>query len=165
MDQGRSVCPRAGNRYRRALGDEQGSAYRSVAQPLTGALRRAIWAAFAVICAVAPAAAGAVLLPSGGQANLYEVITEGGGDNTVTRLRFVTDGFSPDQMAPDVTLNDMTFLCENMALTRPDAPAEGQTVIISLADRPAPLGVIDSSIAQVFEVFTIVDDTCIWEPL
>lgn len=103
------------------------------------------------------------MLPSGGQVHLHEIIIEDGGTGTVTRLRFVADGFAPDQMAPEATLRDMTFLCESNALDYLTGPVDGQTVIISLADREAPFGVMDSSVAQIFEAFTILDNTCIWE--
>ncbi len=112
---------------------------------------------------VAPAVAEAVLLPSGAQVHLHEILTEDGGDGPVTRLRYIADGFAPDSMAPDVALRDMTFLCQNRALPNLPAPLDGQTVIISLADRAAPFGVMDSSVAQIFEVFTILDSICIWE--
>ena len=102
-------------------------------------------------------------MPSGGQVFLHEVISEAGGDGLVTRLRYVADGFAPDGVAPDVALTDMTFLCQNKALPILTVPVDGQTVIISLADRAAPFGVMDSSVAQIFEVFTILDTTCIWE--
>ncbi|MCQ0092570.1 DUF6497 family protein [Roseovarius sp. M141] len=100
-------------------------------------------------------------LPSGGQVHLHETITEGNG--SVTRLRYVTDGFAPDDMMPDTALEDLTFLCRSKALPNLTAPVEGQTVIISLADRVAPFGVMDGSVAQIFEVFTIRDSICIWE--
>ncbi len=95
--------------------------------------------------------------------HLHEIIIEDSDADVVTRLRFVTDGFAPDQMAPDATLRDMTFLCESNALDYLTAPSDGQTVIISLADREAPFGVMDSSVAQIFEAFTIQDNACIWE--
>lgn len=94
---------------------------------------------------------------------MQEIITEDGGNGAVTRLRYVTDGFAPDDMAPDVALGDMVFICQTKVLPDLTAPVDGQTVIISLADRAAPFGVIDSSVAQIFEVFTILDATCIWE--
>ncbi len=95
--------------------------------------------------------------------HLHEIITEDGSDDAVTRLRYVTDGFAPDEMAPDETLSDMTFLCQSSALAHLNGTADGQIVIISLADRAAPFGVVDSSVAQIFEIFTILDNTCIWE--
>lgn len=125
--------------------------------------RRVLCAAFGVICIAAPATAEAVRLPSGGQVLLHEVITENGNDGAVTRLRYVTDGFAPDDMTPDVALDDMIYLCQNKVLNDQPGPVEGRTLIISLADRAAPFGVMDSSIAQIFEVFTVQDSVCIWE--
>ncbi len=118
---------------------------------------------FAAILMALPCAADALLLPSGRQVYLQEIISETGGDTRVTRLRYIADSFAPDGLAPDVALKDLTFICQNKGLPILTAPTGGQTVIVSLADRAAPFGVIDSSVAQIFEVFTVLDTSCIWE--
>lgn len=106
-----------------------------------------------------------VVLPSGLSAHLHEIIEGDGGSDAVTRLRFVADAFTIDAMTPDAVLKDMTFLCMNNALPHLGDTADGRTVIISMADRVSPFGVIDASLVQIFEVFTIADGTCIWEAL
>ncbi|WP_113910530.1 DUF6497 family protein [Roseovarius dicentrarchi] len=110
-----------------------------------------------------PSVAEPVTLPSGGQVDLHEILTESGDDAKVTRLRYVTIGYAPDAAGQDSTLRDATFLCQNRALPILSQPTDGQTIIISLADRAAPFGVMDASVAQIFEVFTVRNDTCIWE--
>lgn len=96
---------------------------------------------------------------------MHQILTEQAQAETVTRLRYVSDGFAADEISAEAAFDDMTYLCQNMALPAMTAPRDDQTVIISLADRAAPFGVMDASISQIFEVFTIQDDICIWEPL
>lgn len=116
-----------------------------------------------LVSAPASAATGDILLPSGINAHLYEVIDESAEGGPVSRFRYVAKALDLGRMAPEAVLTDMTFLCQNNVLPQVAAAAESRTIVVSLADRPAPFGVMDSSVAQIFEVFSIVDHTCIWE--
>ncbi|PVA11911.1 hypothetical protein DC366_03000 [Pelagivirga sediminicola] len=110
-----------------------------------------------------PAFASAQVLPSGLQADLFETITEDEGGAPVIRLRYLAEDLDPGRMTPQTALEDMKFLCENNALAGMPSAREGTTIIVSLADRATPFGVIDSSVVQVFEVFTLNGGACMWE--
>lgn len=105
-----------------------------------------------------------ITLPSGVVAHLHEVIEEAGDNGPVARFRYVAAAFDPAAMTPEATQEDMTHLCQEVALPRLAPAPEGQAVIVSLADRAAPFGVMDSDVAQIFEVFEIRHNACIWEP-
>lgn len=117
------------------------------------------------LTATACAAEGeGITLPSGLAAHLHEVIEEAGDDGPLARLRYVAAAFDPAAMTPEATLEDMRHICREVALPRLAPAPEGQTVVVSLADRAAPFGVMNADVAQIFEVFAIRDDACIWEP-
>lgn len=105
-----------------------------------------------------------IALPSGATAYLQEVLTDRPGSGLTYRFRFVSDGFAPQAGAVDKVVGDLEHLCTAYALPRLSeiGPRPGQ-VIISLGDRPSEFGVADSTVRQVFEAFTIMDDRCIWE--
>lgn len=117
----------------------------------------------AVSAALAGQPAGAqevIQLPSGGNAQLHEVIAT---DAAEIRLRYVSQEFESQGADPDALLQDMTFLCETSGLVKRNAGDTPQYVVVSLANRAAPFGVLDEEVRQVFEAFTVVDDSCIWE--
>ncbi len=99
-------------------------------------------------------------LPSGAQAYLYEMIGQGTDE---VRMRFVSDKFDPSALEPDALLADMTFLCENNDLVLAGGIDAPQHVTVSLADREAEFGILDTDVSQSFEAFTIHKTTCIWE--
>ncbi|MFX0545604.1 DUF6497 family protein [Roseovarius sp. S1116L3] len=108
----------------------------------------------------APAAAENITLPSGLIAQLHEFIVE---DQFKIRLRYVSEGFDPLGMDPEILLTDMTFLCENSDLMPITQPGGTVHVIVSIADQPAEFGVLNTDIRQSFDAFTMADGTCIWE--
>ncbi|MFD0857680.1 DUF6497 family protein [Roseovarius aquimarinus] len=101
-----------------------------------------------------------VVLPSGAEVTLYETI---GAGTAEMRLRYVSDGFDPLSVEPETLLDDMTFLCESGAVSPGEGEAGSKRVIVSIADRPADFGVLDTSVRQSFEAFTLDGDSCIWE--
>jgi len=105
-------------------------------------------------------AAEAVLLPSGRSAELFETIGDGSDD---IRLRYVSEGFDPQDVDPEVLLLDMTYLCELRAATFENGNGRGRQITVSIADRPAEFGVLNTDIRQSFEAFSIDAGTCIWE--
>lgn len=105
----------------------------------------------------------AITLPTGEIARLHEVIDDVGEDQPIYRFRYVSDGFVPGALDADALLDDMTFLCQQGALPRMQTMGDVRPVIISLADRAAPFGVLDSTVAQAFEAFSIDGNRCIWE--
>lgn len=105
-----------------------------------------------------------VTLASGAIVTLQERLIEQGEDGFVYRFRFIEEGFDAATRAPEILRADLTNLCSDYALhalsqtdIRPDR------IIISLADRAVEFGVSDPDARQVFEVFSIEDDICIWE--
>lgn len=118
---------------------------------------------FAISAALTGQPAGAqevIQLPSGANAQLHEVIAT---DAEEIRLRYVSQEFESQGADPDALLQDMTFLCETSGLVKRNTGGTPQYVVVSLANRAAPFGVLDEEVRQVFEAFTIVDDSCIWE--
>ncbi|WP_324751632.1 DUF6497 family protein [Roseovarius sp. Pro17] len=99
-------------------------------------------------------------LPSGAQAQLYEVIGQGTAE---VRLRYVSAGFDPRGADTELLLADMTFICETNVLEGASQYDTPQNVIVSLADRPSEFGVLNTEVQQIFEAFSVDDNTCIWE--
>ena len=98
------------------------------------------------------------ILPSGLAVTLHETIQ---GDPT--RLRFVSQDFDPATRDGDALVIDMTALCEaEIARLQPSGRFPG-AITISIADRPAEFGVLDTSVSQSFEAFRVENETCIWE--
>ncbi len=110
------------------------------------------------------AAAGALTLPSGHAARLFERLDEPGDDGMIYRFRFVSEGFRVIDADADAALADLEFLCQHYALR--NLPVDGAPpaqIIISLADREVPFATTDPAATQVFEAFSVENDTCIWE--
>ncbi|MCW1917151.1 DUF6497 family protein [Rhodobacter sp. KR11] len=103
-----------------------------------------------------------ILLPSGAQAALVEVIANSPGSNgPALRYRFV----APDLGAAEAVSADSDWLCQTYALPRlpVTGPVPGE-IIISLADRDVPLGESDPEARQFFNAYSIEAGNCLWEP-
>ena len=107
---------------------------------------------------------GVIALPSGGQARLYEVLTDRPGEGLTYRFRFVQEGFTVDDARFDAVMADLEHLCNAYAVRRLSSigPKPGQ-LVISLAERETVFGEPEPDVTQVFEVFSVENDTCIWE--
>ncbi len=105
-----------------------------------------------------------VLLPSGIEAHLQEMLWDRPGSGLVYRFRFVAPAFSTDDADFDIVQSDLAHLCNQYALPKLSnvGPMPGQ-VIISLADRESEFGIYDPDVAQIFEAYRIEDGVCIWE--
>ena len=108
--------------------------------------------------------ADTVMLPSGLEAYLQEMLWDRPGGGLVYRFRFVSPGFTVDDEDFDAVRDDLEHLCNAFALERVSnvGPVPSQ-IIISLADRESEFGVIDPDVTQVFEAYSVEDDACIWE--
>ncbi|MDF1669821.1 MAG: DUF6497 family protein [Roseovarius sp.] len=107
--------------------------------------------------------ASGVVLPSGLEAELQEMIWDQPGQGLVYRFRFVAPAFErADDM--DIVMADLEYLCTNYALPKlaNTGPMPNQ-VVVSLADKPSEFGRIDTSVTQVFEAYSVKNGTCIWE--
>jgi len=104
-----------------------------------------------------------VVLPSGLEAELQEMIWDQPGQGLVYRFRFVAPAFEKaDDM--DIVMADLEFLCTNFALPKlaNTGPMPNQ-VVVSLADKPSEFGQFDATVTQVFEAYSVKSGTCIWE--
>jgi len=128
--------------------------------------------AAAAVIAIAAAAAGPalaqeaelVLLPSGLEARLLEVIRGPSSAGQVYRFRFVAEGFAPSEANVDMVQADLQHLCDAYALERlPGMGPQPAQIIISLADRPGEFGIADPAVRQVFEAYSPEVGACIWE--
>lgn len=124
--------------------------------------------ALAIICALAaPAAAEeAILVPSGADVILAEVLRDAAGPMGLTyRFRFVAPEIARLDADFELVAQDMQALCDDYALPRvtSSVPLPSQ-LIVSVADQDIPFGFDDPEVVQFFEGFTIgPDDTCIVE--
>ncbi|KRS12424.1 hypothetical protein XM53_11590 [Roseovarius atlanticus] len=104
-----------------------------------------------------------LVLPSGLEAELQEVITGEAAMGLTVRFRFVAEGFTGAEDFEAQTA-DLEYLCNDFALERIDmAETTPDRVVISLADRPSQFGQFDPDVAQIFESFSIADAACILE--
>ncbi|WP_294613971.1 DUF6497 family protein [Roseovarius sp.] len=119
------------------------------------------------LCLVQQAAAAqeeALLLPSGLDARLQEVLTDRPGGGLTYRFRFVAEGFTGGEAALEAVMGDLDYLCQNYAVTRlPEIGPMPSRIVVSLADRPSEFGVFDPEVTQVFEAYSVQDGACIWE--
>jgi len=105
-----------------------------------------------------------LLLPSGLEARLLEVLTDRPGGGLTYRFRFVAEGFTGGEAALEMVMGDMDYLCQTYAATRlPGIGPMPNRIVISLADRSSEFGVFDPEVTQVFEAYSVQDGVCIWE--
>lgn len=113
-----------------------------------------------------PAWAQNISVPSGQTVTLYDVMIEAADQANNYRFRFLTPNIAGSDVLQDIDVleGDMVHLCQEFALPQ---IAEGGDiagrVIISFADRPTEFGVATPEATQVFESYSIENDTCIWE--
>lgn len=113
--------------------------------------------------ATAPSGDGALILPSGLEASLQEMIWNQPGEGLTYRFRFLAPAFH-DTSDLEQVMEDLEFLCRSFALPKlaNTGPLPGR-VVISLADKPSEFGTFDPDVVQVFEAFSVSDGACIWE--
>jgi hypothetical protein len=104
-------------------------------------------------------------VPSGLSMSLHETLTDKLPDGTTAlRLRFVVPEIGSDLSSYTTVADDFATLCESVGL--PVLAQTGQSVdqiIVSFSDRKTAFGVANPDATQYFEVFTLENDTCIWE--
>ncbi len=119
-----------------------------------------------LILIASPIFAQNITVPSGQPVTLHDIMIETTDQANDYRFRFLT----PDIAGSDVLQNidtlegDMVHLCQEFAL--PQIAQGGDVagrVIISFADRATEFGVAAPDVTQVFESYSIENDTCIWE--
>jgi hypothetical protein len=104
-----------------------------------------------------------VVLPSGLEAKLQEMLWDRPGGGLVYRFRFVAPAFEDAQDLDSVSA-DLEYLCNAYALPRvANTGPEPHRIIVSLADKPSEFGQFDPSVTQVFEAYSVGNGACIWE--
>ena len=104
-----------------------------------------------------------LVLPSGLEARLQEVLVGEAAMGLTMRFRFVAEAFT-GQEAFEAQTMDLEYLCNDFALARIDLQGEApDRVVISLADQPSEFGQFDPDVAQIFESFSVREDSCILE--
>jgi len=109
-----------------------------------------------------PTGKSAMILPSGLEAHLQEMIWNAPGEGLAYRFRFVAPEFEQTEDVEKV-MSDLHHLCTEYAVPRLSeiGPAPGQ-VVVSLADQPSEFGTYNPDVTQVFEAFELQDGACIW---
>lgn len=121
-------------------------------------------AGLVLLAASAVAESPALSLPSGQSVTLYDVAVDP--QSGTARFHFLAPEIGHGDGARDFeeVSGDFLHLCEEII-----RPAMGRndifdgSVVISMADREVGWGVSDPAATQFFEMFTLVDGTCVWE--
>lgn len=117
--------------------------------------------ALALLAATGAVAQTALTLPSGGVATPFDLIEE----ERVVRLRYIGAGLAQDvnayQTQPLRLFQDMKFLCDSHHANR--GLDDGTDVIVTMMDQPVAFGVVDPSVTQYFEAFTIRAGECVFD--
>ncbi|WP_254054605.1 DUF6497 family protein [Roseovarius sp. EL26] len=107
----------------------------------------------------------AVILPSGIEVYLQEMLWDRPAGGLAYRFRFVSPDFTEGKTELGSVQADLDYLCDSYALPRVAVvvgPKPSQ-IIVSLADQPSEFGVFDAEVVQVFEAYRIEGDACVWE--
>ncbi|MFY0596190.1 MAG: hypothetical protein JXQ85_07150 [Cognatishimia sp.] len=105
------------------------------------------------------------VVPSGLQMTLQETLYDQLQDGTkALRLRFVAPAIGADDVTYSTVSDDFAVICQDVGLPKlaTDSRSVDQ-IIVSFSDRETAFGVANSDVTQYFEVFTLENDTCIWE--
>ncbi|TNF17723.1 MAG: acetolactate synthase [Rhodobacteraceae bacterium] len=105
-----------------------------------------------------------VTVPSGQPVYLLEYVDETATEDAIFRARYVAPELAEMSEALETVLDDMEHLCNRQAI--PNVLAAGLAparIVVSLSAEPLGLGVIAPEVAQVFESYSLQDNTCIWE--
>jgi hypothetical protein len=111
-----------------------------------------------------PAGAQQIVVPSGLDIALYDVILEA--DAQIARFRFVTPAIAPsgDNMGFVDVVGDLQFVCDRVIV--PALHKNGWTeaeIVMSVSDQRVDFGTYDPAITQFFQPFRLGDENCIWE--
>lgn len=108
-------------------------------------------------------------VPSGLSMALQDMLTDQMPDGTnALRLRFVAPEIASDAVSYATVADDFLTLCQTVgvpvsAKTQAETGSTIDQIIVSFSDRETAFGVANPDATQYFEVFTLENDTCIWE--
>lgn len=133
------------------------------AAPAGGAWKRGRGCLLVLLTLCGPAVADeAVILPSGLEASLQEVLSDPTGERY--RFRFVAPGIGDGALGGMQLATDMQHLCDAVAVPHlANTDVQEVEVVVSLAEQATEFGVATPEIRQVFEMFSVRDARCIWE--
>lgn len=117
------------------------------------------------ICTSPALASTPVETPSGQAVTLEEILLDENPGELWVRFRYLAPDLpSSLYVDPQVTAQDMQHLCDAYAapylVDNQISPAK---VVISMSDRMVPFGEPDPAATQIFELFRLEGDVCIWE--
>lgn len=105
----------------------------------------------------------ALILPSGLEVHLQEMLWDRPGGGLVYRFRFVAPDFSGDGDFAQQA-DDLEHLCNSFAVVRlAEIGPQPSRIVISLADRASEFGHYDPDVTQVFESFSLEGKSCLLE--
>jgi hypothetical protein len=110
---------------------------------------------------------GAIIVPSGQQVILHDVVRDAPGpEGAALRFRFLAPAIARVGGTVDVdqATADMAYLCKTYAIQRATGVVPVPTqIIISMSDMAVPFGQPAPEATQYFEAYRIVNGTCVWE--
>jgi len=108
-----------------------------------------------------------IVVPSGRTVTFHEMIWDQPGSGLIYRFRFIFQDLATevDTMDYEEMERDLAHLCNEYALPRvaDTGPQPGQ-IVISLSDRETEFGEPAPEATQIFEAYSLTDNTCVWEP-
>jgi len=106
-----------------------------------------------------------LMLPSGVEATLHEVLIDDLSGQTWARFRFLAPGVgAPGAEDDGGGYDDMSYLCDTVAVPYlAEKSLTADRVVISLADRVLPFGAPDPEATQYFGSYRVQDGRCVWE--
>ncbi|WP_432690814.1 DUF6497 family protein [Pseudooceanicola sp. C21-150M6] len=107
---------------------------------------------------------GAPSVPSGIDLTLQEVLREEQSDGTFwLRFRYVAPSLASEGY--ETVRQDFAALCETQVLPYVAAgESDAAQAVISIASEETEFGLAAPGVTQFFEAFSLIDDTCQWEP-
>ncbi|MEL6172680.1 MAG: DUF6497 family protein [Pseudomonadota bacterium] len=106
---------------------------------------------------------GKIRLPSGLIVELQEMLWDRPGGGLVYRFRFFSSAFTGNEDFDEQT-QDLAYLCNEYALPKlADIGPQPSRIVISLADRATAFGEFQPDVMQVFESFSLQNETCMLE--
>ncbi len=102
-----------------------------------------------------------ITLSTGRRVTLYDVVKGVPEMADTWYFRFVDPQFGPDA-DPDRLGPELDELCNSVAL--PEVAQDVARITIALSDREVPFGAAAPQAHQVFEAYSVRQDTCQWEP-
>ena len=128
---------------------------------------RLIWVAVTVALSGPAWAADVIVVPSGQDVTLLDVILNvPGPDGLTARFRFLAPQIARDggTIDAETAAQDMDDLCNNYALNRiSNTGPQPSQIIISMSDRDVPFGEDHPEATQFFNSYSIEDGSCVWD--